>query len=190
MSFYRYMLALAVLLVAGATVWENPRVWYGAEMHCRSLGSDAAEDLRISACTALITVAEADPHVDHPHLAHLYRVRAAAHYAAMDIAAALADYDKSLQIDPHNTRALRDRARIQLANLRNYEAAAADFSALLALSPQNFEARISRSYAFRAMGDAEAARADITIALAQNVDDPQAAGQIRAFYRRLDRAAP
>jgi tetratricopeptide (TPR) repeat protein len=105
--------------------------------------------------------------VAYPRHSQLWTLRAAAHLAAREWEAAIADCTAALRFDPRSVRALNHRGGAHLARA-DLAAALADFDAALAIEPRDPVARTYRAQIrrlrgdhFRALEDAhEAIRAD------------------------------
>lgn len=157
-------LAGALTLAAGAVAQDQ------THERCLTL-SFAPLDDNIPACTALI---ESSGALDPPVLGAIYAARAEAYEFALTyhgdhdvsaealLAAALADLDRAVAIDPRHHA---QRADI-LYRLSRFEEAAAGFTAAIAADPSAAAARLeSRSAALEASGDLTGAIEDVTAAI-------------------------
>jgi len=82
-----------------------------------------------------------------------------------DYKAALADYDKALEIDPQSIEALHDRGLVYIDQTQ-YDKAVADFTAVLQIDPLNIDALIERAHAYDKKTNRTAASNDLKRALA------------------------
>lgn len=114
-------------------------------------------DAAIAGCTRVIDDGKVKP---KGHAAAYYN-RGNAHAAKGDSAAAIADYDEALKLDPKNARALANRGTAR-SEKGDAEGAIADFDAALKTDPRLASAYFNRANALAAKGDADRAIADYT----------------------------
>jgi len=117
-------------------------------------------DAAIAGCTRVIGDIKVKP---KGHAAAYYN-RGNANAAKGDSAAAIADYDEALKLDPKNARALANRGTAH-SEKGDTDAALADFDAALKLDRRLGSAYFNRANALAAKGDAERAIADYTAAI-------------------------
>ena len=96
-----------------------------------------------------------------------YYNRGNAHAAKGDQAAAIADYDEAIKLEPKNAPALNNRGTAR-SEKGDTDAAIADFSAAIKLNPRFASAYFNRANAYAAKGEADRAIADYTAALKHN----------------------
>src|SRR5215212_9148435 len=120
-------------------------------------------DAAIAGCTRIIEEGKQKP-----------RGRAVAHYnrgnayaAKGDQAAALADYDEAIKLDPKNAPALTNRGTAH-SEKGETDAALADFNAALKLNPRFASAYFNRANVYAAKGEADRAIADYTASIKLN----------------------
>jgi tetratricopeptide (TPR) repeat protein len=168
-----WLAAAAILLTAGAVLAQEPD----------DCGHPVSER-SIRGCSALIDLGPTDPH----RLATLLIERGAHYIVLGDFAAALADLDRAVAVEPGNPAALTTRgdvfsrragvsefvARWDAAARRDetvdteqdqgrrgdYERAVADYTAALKADPSHLPAYFGRSLAHRALGDTDASDSD------------------------------
>lgn len=117
-------------------------------------------DAAVAGCTRIIE----DSKVKPKGRAAAYYNRGNAHSAKGDFAAAIADYDEAIRLDPKNARAVANRGTAH-SEKGDAEAAIADFDAAIKRDPRFAAAYFNRANAFAAKGDADRAIADYTTAL-------------------------
>jgi tetratricopeptide (TPR) repeat protein len=116
--------------------------------------------------------------------AQMYLQRAAVRRVQGDPLGAIAEFDEAIKLEPRNITALRGRAR-QHYYARRFEAAEADFAAILDLRPSGFDAAwLSLARTHRKPED----KAPLEQALAQVKDDAWPAPVLRYLLGRVSRA--
>lgn len=117
-------------------------------------------DAAIAGCTRVIGDSKVKP---KGHAAAYYN-RANANAAKGDSAAALADYDEALKLDPKNARALANRGTAR-SETGDIDAAMGDFDAAIKLDRRLGSAYVNRANVYAAKGEADRAIADYTAAI-------------------------
>jgi tetratricopeptide (TPR) repeat protein len=97
---------------------------------------------------------------------------------------ALAEFDRSLTLDPYNVQALYGRGLIHQAD-RQHEQAIADFTAANGLTPQRIEPLLARATSYLAIDRAKEAASDLDEAVQADPDSAQAWAARGAVYERL-----
>ena len=92
---------------------------------------------------------------------HAYYNRGNAHSAKGDFAAAIADYDEAIKLDPKNASALTNRGTAH-SEKGDADAAFADFDEAIKRNPRYASAYFNRANAYAARADADRAIADYT----------------------------
>jgi len=121
---------------------------------------DAAPDARIAACSGRL----ARNDLKGAELATTLRNRGVAYAAKNDYDRAIADYDRSIGVDPTNAKSFDLRGNAY-AGQRNYERAIADYDQAIKLDPKLAAAFRDRGLAYRAKRDYDHALADLNEAL-------------------------
>jgi lipoprotein NlpI len=117
-------------------------------------------DAAIAGCTRVID----DSKVKAKGHASAYYNRGNAYAAKGDSAAAIADYDEALKLEPKNARALTNRGTAH-GEKGDSEAALADFDAAIKTDPRLGSAYFNRANALAAKGETDRAVADYTAAI-------------------------
>jgi len=117
-------------------------------------------DVAIAGCTRVID----DDKVKPKGRGAAYYNRGNAHSAKGDFAAAIADYDEAVKLEPKSARALTNRG-IAHSEKGDAEAAIADFDAAVKRDPRFASAYFNRANAHAAKGEVDRAVADYTAAL-------------------------
>jgi lipoprotein NlpI len=117
-------------------------------------------DAAIAGCTRVIDDGKAKP----KGRAAAYYNRGNAQAAKGDAAAAIADYDEAIKLDPKNARALANRGTAH-SEKGDAEAALTDFDAALKLDPRLGSAYFNRANALAAKGETDRAIADYTASI-------------------------
>jgi lipoprotein NlpI len=117
-------------------------------------------DAAIAGCTRIIDDGKVKP---KGHVAAYYN-RGNANAAKGDSAAAIADYDEALKLDPKNARALANRGTAH-SEKGDTDAAIADFDAALKTDPRLGSAYFNRANALAAKGETDRAIEDYTAAI-------------------------
>jgi tetratricopeptide (TPR) repeat protein len=118
-------------------------------------------DLTIKACTELLEKYK----LDDPSKAAVYYNRANAHDDKKNYPAAIADYDKAIEIKPDLQTAYYNRGRA-LRISGQPELAIASYNKALELDPKDANSFSNRGHAYRDVGDNDKAIADFRSALA------------------------
>lgn len=127
-----------------------------AKDRCYDSGDQAAAQRSIATCSQLIA-----DHADDDDVPRWLAVRGSAYYRLDDDRRALADYDRSLGIDPHQSSTLYNRG-LAHDRLGDYRAAAADYSAAIREDPDDADAYLMRGVIHFDDADFESAVADFT----------------------------
>ena len=114
-------------------------------------------DAAIAGCTRVID----DSKVKPKGRADAYYNRGNAHSAKGDFAAAIADYDEAIKLDPKNASALTNRGTAH-SEKGDADAAVADFDEAIKRNPRFASAYFNRANAYAARADADRAIADYT----------------------------
>ncbi|NJN20618.1 MAG: tetratricopeptide repeat protein, partial [Leptolyngbya sp. RL_3_1] len=118
---------------------------------------------------------------DHPTLtaqdAVAYFNRAGTRYDLKDLAGAIADYSRLVEIDPEDALAWNNRGVIWV-DQQQFNPALADFNQALTCDPQSWAARCNRGWVYSQQGDYATAIADWTAAI-----QIQPTSAIPYFYR-------
>ncbi len=114
-------------------------------------------DAAIAGCTRVID----DSKVKLKGRADAYYNRGNAHSAKGDVAAAIADYDEAIKLDPKNASALTNRGTAH-SEKGDADAAVADFDEAIKRNPRFASAYFNRANAYAARADADRAIADYT----------------------------
>jgi tetratricopeptide (TPR) repeat protein len=101
--------------------------------------------------------------------------------------AAIADYDRALQLDPRRFDAYNNRGSTKRKK-GAFDAAIADYNRALELMPNNADLYNNRGDAERAKGDFSAAIADYNRALKLNPKHSEANKRLRTAQAELQRA--
>lgn len=117
-------------------------------------------DAAIAGCTRVIADSKVKP---KGHAAAYYN-RGNANAAKGDPAAAIADYDEAIKLDPKNARALANRGTAH-SEKGDADAAIADFDEAIKRDPRLASAYFNRANIVAAKGEADRAVADYTAAL-------------------------
>jgi len=117
----------------------------------------------IAGCTRVIE----DPRVKPKGQAAAYYNRGNAHAAKGDQAAAIADYDEAIKLEPKNALAFNNRGTAH-SEKGDSDAAIADFSEAIKHNARYASAYFNRANAYAAKGEADRAIADYTAALKHN----------------------
>ena len=91
------------------------------------------------------------------------RARGEVYMRKNDYAAALADFDRYVGLEPDDARGFRSRGDVHMAQ-KNFEAALKDFNEAIRLEPKTATNFNRRSFAWRDLGDNDKALADIETA--------------------------
>ncbi|EJN15280.1 tetratricopeptide repeat protein [Bradyrhizobium sp. YR681] len=116
--------------------------------------------------------------------AQAHTVKAQALARSGETAAALAEFNQAVELDPYNAQALYGRAQIYQGNSQ-HDLAIADFSAANGLNPQKVEPLLGRASSYLAVGKVKEAAADLDEASEADPHNAQvwtARGQV---YERL-----
>jgi len=117
-------------------------------------------DAAVAGCTRIIDDSKVKP---KGHAAAYYN-RGNANSAKGDFAAAIADYDEAIKLDPKNARAIANRGTAH-SESGDADAAIADFDAAIKRDPRLASAYFNRANTYAAKGEAGRAIADYTAAL-------------------------
>ncbi len=141
-----------------------------AEQSARATPGDVAacaqvrdHDAAIAGCTRVIEDGKQTP----IGRAAAHYNRGNAHAAKGDQAAAIADYDEAIRLDPKNAPALNNRGTA-LSEKGDADAAIADFNAAIKQNARFASAYFNRANAYAARGEADRAIADYTAAIRHN----------------------
>jgi lipoprotein NlpI len=117
-------------------------------------------DAAIAGCTRVIDDSKIKPkgHAD------AYYNRGNARSAKGDVAAAIADYDEAIKLDPKNASALTNRGTSHIEK-GDADAAFADFDEAIKRNPRYASAYFNRANAYAAKGDGDRAVADYTMSI-------------------------
>lgn len=107
-----------------------------------------------------------------PGYGEAYLNRAVAEHDQSQPAAALADLDKALDLDPDSTRAYNERGQIYLEN-GDARQAIAEFSRSLQVTP-SLDGHYQRGEAYEKLGDHQKAIADFNAAIVESSEAPYA----------------
>jgi tetratricopeptide (TPR) repeat protein len=97
---------------------------------------------------------------------------------------ALAEFDRSLTLDPYNVQALYGRGLIHQAD-RQHEQAITDFTAANGLTPQRIEPLLARATSYLALDKAKEAASDLDEAVQADPNSAQAWAARGTAYERL-----
>jgi lipoprotein NlpI len=117
-------------------------------------------DAAIAGCTRILD----DSKVKPKGRAAAYYNRGNANSAKGDFAAAIADYDEALKLDPKNARALANRGTAH-SDKGDADAAIADFDEAIKRDPRLASAHFNRANAYAAKAEVDRAIADYTAAI-------------------------
>ncbi len=117
-------------------------------------------DAAIAGCTRIVD----DSKVKSKGRVAAFYNRGNAHSAKGDLAAAIADYDEAIKLDPKNASALTNRGTAH-SDKGDADAALADFDEAIKRNPRYASAYFNRANSYAARGDADRAIADYTTAL-------------------------
>jgi len=117
-------------------------------------------DAAVAGCTRIIDDSKVKP---KGHAAAYYN-RGNANSAKGDFAAAIADYDEAIKLDPKNARAIANRGTAH-SESGDTDAAIAEFDAAIKRDPRLASAYFNRANTYAAKGEAGRAIADYTAAL-------------------------
>jgi lipoprotein NlpI len=120
-------------------------------------------DAAIAGCTRVIEDGKQKPRAR----AAAYYNRGNAHAAKGDRAAAIADYDEAIRLEPKNAPALNNRGTAH-SEAGEAEAALADFTAAIKQNPRFASAYFNRANAYAGQGEAQRAIADYSAAIRYN----------------------
>ena len=120
-------------------------------------------DAAIAGCTRIID----DPKQKARARAAAYYNRGNAHGTKGDQAAAIADYDEAIKLEPRNAPALNNRGSAR-GDAGDTDAAIADFSAAIKVNRRFASAYFNRANAYAAKGEADRAIADYSAAIKYN----------------------
>ncbi len=98
---------------------------------------------------------------------------------------AVAEYTKSLQIDPYDSNTLTNRGRCYQFELKDYEKAIADYNIALLLEPYESVITLNRGRAYLALGKYKKAKRDLTRTIKLN----QADGYVKMAKKKLKKLA-
>ena len=150
----------------GARAAQPDMVAPGAKASPRDVAACAQakdHDAALAGCTRVIE----DPKQKPKGRAAAYYNRGNAHAAKGDQAAAIADYDEAIKLEPKNAPALNNRGTA-LSEKGDTDGAIADFSAAIKQNARYASAYFNRANAYGAKGDADRAIADYTAAIKYN----------------------
>ena len=159
------LLFILVLLAAAAPARAQSDDDFKQCARLTQVGGDAKE--RIDVCTRAIE----SPSPSQEDLAGAYNNRGLAYVAAGDLDRAIADFDKSLALQPGEMNALMDRG-MAYGTKGDQERAVADFSDAISQDPHSADAYNGRCYSLALMGQAKAALEDCNRALALAPNTP------------------
>lgn len=97
-----------------------------------------------------------------PNKSGAYYNRGLANYYLQKYESALADYGKSIELDPKFVNTYINRGLVHL-NIKDYEKAIGDFSTAIKLDPNNKLAYQNRSFTYKTIGRNDLADADLAI---------------------------
>jgi lipoprotein NlpI len=117
-------------------------------------------DAAVAGCTRILD----DSKVKPKGRAAAYYNRGNANSAKGDLAAAIADYDEALKLDPKNARALANRGTAH-SDKGDAQAAIADFDEAIKRDPRLASAHFNRANAYAAKAEVDRAIADYTAAI-------------------------
>jgi tetratricopeptide (TPR) repeat protein len=125
--------------------------------------SGASAELRVAGCTALIESTQ----VSERSLAAVHGLRGHAYLASKNYARAIADFSKTIQINPQDAEAFNERG-IAYHHENQDGLAIADYDEAIRLRPQYAGAFVNRSVAEIALGRTAQSKADL--AKARSID--------------------
>ena len=138
----------------------QPAAAQGARATARDIAGCAQtkdNDAAIAGCTRIIDDSKVKP---KGRVAAYYN-RGNAHSAKGDFAAAIADYDEAIKLDPKNASALTNRGTAH-SEKGDADAALADFDEAIKRNPRYASAYFNRANSYAARADADRAIADYT----------------------------
>ena len=159
----RLLFILLLLAAAPALAQSNA----DSQKCARLAQAEGDAKQRIDVCTRAIESNE----LSQKNLAGAYNNRGLAYVAENDLARAIADFDKSLALDPGRIEPLMDRG-MAYGMQGDDEKAVADFSAAIEQDPNSADPYNGRCYTFAKMGKAAAALDDCNRALALAPNTP------------------
>ena len=140
----RSLIALTLTLFFAGVAWADDM------SDCMNTG-----DAAIRPCTKIITSGRAK----REDLASAYDGRGASYLYRGDLARALADFDKAIEINPSRAAFYDDRG-VTYTRMGQYDRALADFDKLIAADPSQYFPYIDRGLAYNGMRDYDRAIAD------------------------------
>ncbi len=178
-----YLFDLALKPGGKASGWLRPAAWGAAALVIVALSYGTYK--RNEAWRDSLTVFS-DVIAKNPEAGHGYFLRGLIHYKKQNYGAALADYDRAVELRFRDAKLFNNRAIVRGIS-KDYRGALADLDRALELSPQFVEALSNRGNAKAALGDPEGAVQDYEQALRLSPDYANAYyGLGRISYNRGD----
>ncbi|MFD5397606.1 tetratricopeptide repeat protein [Streptomyces sp. NPDC127097] len=135
---------------------------------------------------AVLTALLGHPGLDLPGQARIHRVRGREHRKAEAWQQAFADFDRCLELEPHNAAALLGRG-LTHRYMRCFERAAEDYTRALEIAPDSFEAASQLGEVHRLLGHYEQAVTEFDRALARQPRHAFSIASRAVCLRRLGR---
>jgi Zn-dependent protease len=180
-------LTVAVHATPLLLLWDSTMLFVGSDHGRRCADAEAASDLQIAGCTALIESGRGTPEA----LATAYYNRGEAYRRRGEQGAAIDDCDQAIRLKPDFAPGFACRGNAY-SDQRDFDRAIADLDEAIRLEGENAVYRGDRGMAFHHKGDFDRAIADYGEAIRLDTDEPMYLWNRALVYRRtgeLDRAA-
>ena len=153
---------MRILGACVALAIATPSAWADAETDCFK---GNVVDVSVRGCTSLIMA--------NPQNSRAYYARGIGYYSKGDMARAIADYTKAIEISPTYANAYSNRGGAYLS-MKAYDRAIGDFTSALSIDPKLAQAYHNRASAYYAKGDTQRAIPDLRNSLRYNPNDQEA----------------
>ena len=151
------VMVLAGALIAGAASAQTTPTTQ--QLYDTCYAPDASDDDTISSCSVLINGGQ----YSGTELSHLYNNRGTGYHGKKQLDLALADYLKSIQLDPSNAEAHKNAANIYY-DQGQYRRALGEFDTAIQLKPDYAHAYHDRGLTKQQLGDQDGGQADLDMA--------------------------
>ncbi len=175
---------LAAALLAGPITSTPALADHQSDVDACFSGDDSRATERVAACTRIIESGK----LNKQDLAGAYNWRGEAYRILKRDELALADYARSMEINPQSVYPYANRAEVYRTQGK-YDLVIADTTQAIRIDPDLNASYAIRGMAYEKMGDKEHARADFNKALALPVkgnDGPWAQDVARSHLKNLD----